>query len=86
MLKSKTMFVVMLLKSYKLDWSLYCGIDKPFTSEDHYPQSETCSSHESVKCANIGIRYTTDSLDTYHYFNLLQCESLVLTYSLSTSY
>ena len=50
MLKSKTMFVVMLLKSYGilLDWSVYC-VDQPFTSKDHYPQCETCSSHEPVK-------------------------------------
>ena len=31
---------------------LYCGVDQPFTSEDHYPQCEVlyiCSSREPVK-------------------------------------
>ena len=28
---------------------LYCGVDQPFKSEDHYPQCEVYSSHEPVK-------------------------------------
>ena len=28
---------------------VYCGVDQPFTSQDHYPQCETCSSREPVK-------------------------------------
>ena len=27
---------------------VYCGVDQPFTSADHYPQCDACSSREPV--------------------------------------
>ena len=48
--ESGTMLVVMLLKNCTILLDcIYCGVDRPFTSEDHYPQCEACSSHEPLK-------------------------------------